>query len=110
MATDPADNERAAPKQPRGLSPSEWALAAACAVLLPCVGLYVIVTRQGYAGVEFGPGPTTLDPFSAWYMGLALIAGGLILPLCYIAIKRKRQKEPEGPGTPGPRRPAPPEG
>jgi hypothetical protein len=76
------------------LSLAERVLLVACAVFFVGFGLDVIVTREMSAGRGFRGGPVTLDPASAWYVGLTMIVcGGLILPLCYIAITRRRQKE-----------------
>jgi hypothetical protein len=94
METDPADKDQWRPRQRRGLSLSERVLFVACAVFFLGFGLKVIVTREMSAGRGFSGGPVTLDPISAWYVGLTMIlGGGLVLPLGYIAITRRRQKE-----------------
>jgi len=98
METEPAITNRDCPDQPRRLSAWNWALLLFVAILFFASGIEVVVT--GEARPFRGQGPVTLDPVSAWVTGLAIIAGGLFIPVG-IYIFRKHFKEPSSEGEPG---------
>lgn len=89
MDHTPADNRRDDSLPAGGMSPREWVLLGCIAIFFFSFGIEIIVTRKASAGPEFLGGPVTLAPGSAWAMGLAMIFGGVILPLGYVARRRK---------------------
>ena len=88
----PSDKKPESPQLAR-LSRGEWVMIVCLALFLFGFGINVLVTHKASAGRGFRGGPVTLDPISAWYLGLALIFGAVVLPLGYAAMKQKRQKQ-----------------
>ena len=74
MGNIPSDKNREGSELPRGLSWREWILLGCVMLFMLYYGIDVIVTQQAYADREFSGGPVTLDPVSAWFMGLLISA------------------------------------
>lgn len=90
METDPTDASRDGLQQRRQLLPRDWAWLSFITLLMLAGGIWVIVAREDR--LFPGRGPVGLDPVSAWVTDLAMIAGGLLVPvLAYVYTKRPKQ-------------------
>jgi hypothetical protein len=90
MAPEQATAKGNASEKPKGLTPTAWAALTFVTFLLVVSGVSVIVTREA---VPFrGQGAVTLEPLTAWGIGIAMIAGGMLLPLlAHLVAKRPWQ-------------------